>query len=159
MKFVAFKDGKAAKEFKLSSAYVFGADSVPLRGSRNIRCADGIVEFDGKGNETVGLSLLWPAVGFGEIQLSTTRLLDRVEPYILNVELARTKLMQIMVKREEWSLFDGNDKIAAFAHQAQGHFIDALKVISNPAKASVLADRSLRKSLTDGRAPSGRLRQ
>ena len=147
MKFIAYKDGKAAKDFSLSSAYVFGADSVPLRGSRNIRCNDGVIEFDGKGNETVGLSLLWTSTGFGNIQLSTTRLIDRPEPYILNVELARAKLMQIVVKREEWSLFDGNDKIAAFAHQAQGHFIDSLKVINNPAKASILADRSLRKAL------------
>ncbi len=134
-------------DFKLSSAYVFGADSVPLRGSRNVRCADGVVEFDGKGNETIGLSLLWSAAGFGRILLSTTRLIDREEPYVLNVELARAKLMQILIKREEWSLFDGNDKIAAFAHQAQAHFIEALKVISNPAKASLLADKSLRKAL------------
>lgn len=131
----------------MASAYVFGADSVPLRGSRNIRYNGGVIEFDGRSNETVGLSLMWTAAGFGKIQLCTTRLLDRPEPYILNIELARAKLMQIVVKREEWSLFDGNDKIAAFAHQAQGHFIDALKVISNPAKASVLADRSLRKAL------------
>ena len=147
MKFIAYKDGKAAKDFVLSSAYVFGTDSVPLRGSRNVRSKDGVVEFDGKGNETIGLSLMWTANGFGKIQLCTTRLIDRQQPYILNVELARAKLMQIVVKREEWSLFDGNDKIAAFAHQAQGHFVDALKVINNPAKASILADRSLRKAL------------
>lgn len=147
LKLIAFINGKVAKNFILSSAYVFGADSVALRGSRNVRCDNGTVEFDGKGNETVGLSLLWTAAGFGKIQLATTRLIDRVEPYILNVELARAKLMQIMVKREEWSLFDGNDKIAAFALQAQGHFIDALKMINNPAKASILADRSLRKAL------------
>jgi GH35 family endo-1,4-beta-xylanase len=147
LKFIAYKDGKAAKDFVLSSAYVFGADSVPLRGSRNVRSKDGVVEFDGKGNETIGLSLMWTANGFGKIQLCTTRLIDRQQPYILNVELARAKLMQIVVKREEWSLFDGNDKIAAFAHQAQGHFVDALKVINNPAKASILADRSLRKAL------------
>lgn len=147
LKFIAYKDGKVAKDFSLSCAYVFGADSVPLRGDRNIRCTDGVVEFDARSNETAGLSLMWAATGFGNIQLCTTRLLDRPEPYILNLELARAKLMQIVVKREEWSLFDGNDKIAAFAHQAQGHFIEALKVINNPAKASVLADRSLRKAL------------
>ena len=147
MKFIAFKDGKIAKDFKLTGAYLFGADSVPLRLAGKLRIKQGVIETDYKGTDTVGLSLLWPSEGFGSILLSTTRLLPRKRPYILNVELARAKLMQITLKREEWALFDENDKIADFANQAQSFFIEALKVISDPSKASILADKSLRKSI------------
>ncbi len=147
MKFIAFKDGKIAKDFKLTGAYLFGADSVPLRSTAKIRNKQGVIETEYNGNDTVGLSLLWSSEGFGNILLSTTRLLSRKRPYILNVELARAKLMQITLKREEWALFDENDKIANFANQAQSFFIEALKVISDPSKASILADKSLKKSI------------
>ena len=147
MKFLVYQDGKLSKDFKLAGAYILGVDSIPVRSERKIECSGGTVDFDVKSTETVGLSLMWPSKIFGNILLSTTRLVQRDRPYILNVELARAKLMQITLKREEWALFDENDKIADFAHKAQAFFIEAVKNINSPAKAAAFADLSLQKSL------------
>ena len=145
MKFQVFKDGEAAKDFTLSAAYMFGADRVPLRDSNKIRFKNGSIECSKKGPESAGLALLWPVEGFGRVLLSTTRVPERKRPYNLNVELARARLMQITLKREDWSLFEEESSVFAdLAHQAQDLFIEAVQNIADPAKASRLADESLR---------------
>jgi len=147
LKFQVFRKGKVAEELGLSAAYMFGADSVPLRTAVKIKFKEGVVDCKKKSLETAGLVLQWTVEGFGRVLLPTTRLPERKKPYVLNVELARAKLMQIILKREDWSLFQEEGSFAELAHQAQSHFIDALKNISNPAKASLLADESLKKAL------------
>jgi hypothetical protein len=147
MDFEVYSDGKLAQEFTLAGAYMFGADSVALRASVRIEFEKGILHCTKKTTETAGLSLLWPVKGFGKVLLSTTRLADSDRPYILNVEIARARLMQITVKREEWALFDETGTLLKSLHQAKSLFIDALKNISEPAKASKLADESLMKAL------------
>ena len=42
----------------------------------------------------------------GTFHVETTRLQPREQPYNLNVELARFRLMKIMQKQEDWNLFD-----------------------------------------------------
>ena len=148
MKFQVFKNGKIAKDFALSATYMFGADTAPLRTSNKIRFKNGSIECSKKGPDSAGLALLWPVDGFGRTLLSTTRLPERKRPYNLNVELARARLMQITLKREDWSLFEEEtNSFAGLAHQAQELFIEALQNIADPPKASVLADESLKKAL------------
>jgi len=147
VRFQVFQKGKTAEDFSLSAAYMFGIDSIPLRSSSKIKCKNGMIECKRKSMDSAGLVLLWPIEGFGKILLPTTRLPERKDPYNLNIELARAKLMQITLKREDWSLFEETNSFAEFAQQAQELFIEALQNISDPAKASVLADESLRKSL------------
>ena len=147
MKFQVFKDGKAVEDFSLSAAYMFGADTIAVRSTDNIRFKNGIIECKKKSSESTGLALLWPVAGFGRILLPTTRLPERKKPYNLNVELARANLMQITLKREDWSLFEETNGLAKMAHQAGELFIEALGNIADPAKASKLADESLRKAL------------
>lgn len=147
MKFQVFKDGRLMDNFALSATYMFGADSIPLHATEKIRFKKGIIECKRKSYDSAGLALLWPVEGFGRILLPTTRLPERKEPYILNVELARAKLMQITLKREDWTLFEETNSFADLAHEAQGLFIEALKKIKNPPEASKLADKSLTKAL------------
>jgi hypothetical protein len=145
LRFQVFKNGELAKDFVLSAAYMFGADRVPLRASNKIRFKNGSIECTKKGPESAGLALLWPVDGFGKILLSTTRVPERKRPYNLNVELARARLMQITLKREDWSLFDEEtNKFADMAHHAQDIFIEAIQNIADPSRASVLADESLK---------------
>ena len=127
---------------------MFGADTAPLRTSNKIRFKNGSIECSKKGSESAGFALLWPVDGFGRTLLSTTRLPERKRPYNLNVELARARLMQITLKREDWSLFEEEtNSFAGLAHQAQELFIEALQNIADSPKASVLADESLKKAL------------
>ena len=147
MKFQVLKDGRIAKDFSLSAAYMFGTDAIPLHDSTKISFKNSIIECKKRTPESAGLVLLWPVEGFGRVLLSTTRLPERKQPYNLNIELARARLMQITLKREDWALFEETNSFANLAHEAQGLFIGALQNIADPAKASILADKSLKKAL------------
>ena len=147
MKFLVYKDGQLATDFVLSGAYLFGADMIPFRHIDGIRFSNGVIECSKKSAESAGLSLLWPVEGFGRVLLNTARIPERDEPYILNVELARARLMQITLKREDWALFDQCDALDAQAHEAQDLFIQSLQHIQEPAKAATLADQALAKGL------------
>lgn len=147
MRFEVFKDGKIVKNFPLCGAYLFGTDSIPLRTAGQIKFNNGVIEYNKKNNEPAGLALLWPIEGFGKILLPTTRLPERQRPYNLNVELARAKLMQITIKREDWSFFEETNSLSNAAKLPQDLFIQSLQNIGQPSRASVLADESLKKAV------------
>ena len=143
MKFQVFKNGKLAEDFNLTAAYMFGADTIPLRESVKIKCKSGIIECRKKGLDTAGIVILWSIEGYGKILLPTTRLPERKEPYNLNLELARARLMQITLKREDWSFFEETNEYVNIAAEAQKIFIEALKAVKDPEKCSQLADEAL----------------
>lgn len=147
LEFQVFSNGKVVEAFKISGAYMFGVDGVPLRGPVKISFKGGSVHCGKKGSDSAGLTLLWPVEGCGRLLLSTSRLPEREKPYNLNLELARAKLMEITIKREEWGLFEEDDKSMEIVHQAERLFVDSLKSISDPAKSSMLADKSLQKAV------------
>ncbi|NLH42194.1 MAG: hypothetical protein GX448_10165 [Planctomycetes bacterium] len=145
MKFQVFSNGKTVTDFVPSGACLFGTDGISIRRAK-IAFTDGCVECVRPNIETAGLALLWPIEDFGRIMLPTTCLPERERPYILNVELARAKLMQITNRREDWSFFDDLEGLEDIAKDSQNLFVQAIQSIKNPAAASVLADASLRKA-------------
>ncbi len=147
MKFLVFKNGQPLTDFSLAGAYLFGADMIPLRHVDKIEFSDGVIECQKKSNDSAGLSLMWPVEGSGQLMLNTTRLPEHHEPYILNVELARARMMQITLKREDWALFDQTNSFNKHVQEVQSLFIQALQHISEPEKASVFADESLKKGV------------
>ena len=147
MKFEVYKDGKLSTDFVLHGASLFGADRIPFRNTNYISLDDGLIECRVRGSEPAGLALLWEVAGFGNVLAYTTRLPERDEPYILNIELARAKLMEIVIKREDWSIFEQNAELAKLSTEVQGVFAQTLASISDPAKASVLADKCLQKAM------------
>jgi len=80
----------------------------------------------------------------GSYHVETTRLTHRPEPYNLNVELARLRLMKIIQKQEDWNLFEfaRGEKFLQQLKEAQELFANALGKQDTPAEASVLADQS-----------------
>ncbi len=145
MKFVVLKDGKPVRDFKLCGAHMFGTDGIGIRRAE-IVFKDGYVECSKPNLETAGLALLWPIDGFGKVLLPTTCLPERSKPYILNVEIARAKLMQIVNKREDWSFF-GADGTSNVSKKAQALFVKAIQNISNATVASKLADEALKNAV------------
>jgi GH35 family endo-1,4-beta-xylanase len=143
LKFQVYPPTGPAEAFSLRGAHLVGADSVPVRG--DIAVTGDLLTCAPRKDEPVGLSLLWPVADCGLIQLETTRLLPRERSYVLNVELARQRLMRISVKREEWGLFDypNMESIAADIDAAQAKFIECLQQLDNPPKAARLADQAL----------------
>lgn len=128
---------------ELRGAHLIGADGVPVRGE--VKLEGGMIVCESRSTEALGLSLIWPIKDFGAVQIETTRLLARPEPYHLHVELARQRLMRVSMKREEWGLFDypGMEDIAAQFDAARDRFVEALQTTDNPEKAAALADESL----------------
>ncbi|MFH1370952.1 MAG: beta-galactosidase [Planctomycetota bacterium] len=147
MKFQVFEKGSAVKDFALHGAYLFGSDGMAVRKAQ-ITFADGLLECYKPNQETAGLSLLWPVEGFGSVLLPTTCLPERDEPYNLNLELARSRLMQIINKREDWSIFEDTEDTAVIYGQAQDLFIKAIQNTSDGPVASQLADQALQKAIS-----------
>ena len=146
MKFQVFKDGKIVDKFALYGAYLFGTDGIAIRRAQ-IKFKDGIVNCKKSNMEASALALLWPIKGFGKVLLPTTCLPDRTPPYILNVEIARAKLMQIVSKQEDWSFFEEIKEFEKIYSQAQQLFIKAVQNISDPPTAAKLADEALEKAM------------
>src|SRR5271170_3318769 len=104
LRFRVYKDGQVPAELDLSTAYLVGSDSVPIRGEFSYFNGEIVCRTRAAG--PAALTLLWNLKGFGNVMLETTRLPERDEPYLLNLELARGRVMRLMQKREEWGIFD-----------------------------------------------------
>lgn len=154
LRFEIYRDGKRVTQFTPVNACTLGAESVPVGGDIFFR--DGLLTVSRSDNQAMGLSLLWEipsklmaapgTPGSGAYVLETARLKQREQPYVLNVELARGRLMRILQKMEDWNLFDypRTEKLAARFKEAQLALSDALGALpQDPAKASVLADEAL----------------
>lgn len=128
---------------EMHGAYAVGADSVPVRAE--LRCENGEVLCETRSHDPIGLSLLWPVPGFGTVQLETTRLPPRDQPYQLEIELARQRLLRLNLKREEWGLFDydGMEEITAQIDDARRQFILALQHADDAKLAAAYAEKSL----------------
>jgi hypothetical protein len=146
VKFQIFRNGKVVDKFTLCGAYLFGGDGIGIRRAQ-ISFKNGFVECEKPNLETAGLALLWPIEGFGKVLLPTTCLPEREQPYNLNVEIARAKLMQIINKREDWLFLNNTEVLEDLLNEAQDLFIKAVQNISTPSQASKLADESLKKAI------------
>ncbi len=146
MKFQIFKNGEVVNKFILSGTYLLGADGIGIRRTK-ITFKNSFLECKKPNLETAGLALLWAIDGFGKVLLPTTCLPERSSPYILNLEIARAKLMQIINKREDWSFFNQLEGLEDISKQAQHLFIQAIQNIKEPSLASKLADESLKKAI------------
>ncbi len=143
LRFATFNNNDhPASGFDLASAYLFGSDGVPLRAE--IRWEDGHIVCTKRAAGPAGLALLWPVDGAGTCLVETPRLLERKQPYILPLELARGQLMRINHKREEWGLFDIPEiaHLSAEIHRATEMLIGALNADEH-AEASAAGEKAL----------------
>lgn len=143
LRFKVYQNGSVPKDVDLSTAYLVGSDNVPIRGEFFYQ--DGEIVCRKRATGPAALSLMWPSKTFGAIMLETTRLAEREEPYLLNLELARSRMMRIMQKREEWGLMEVpeaqiiNDKI----NECRDLLIEAIVNTNNMVKAADYADQCL----------------
>ncbi|MGH7130672.1 MAG: endo-1,4-beta-xylanase [Phycisphaerales bacterium] len=77
------------------------------------------------------VSLQYPIDGFGSLTVRTCLLPERNEPYLLSLELARHRVMQVLNKIEEWALFDqpASEPAIAAVEKAREAFTSALHAI------------------------------
>ena len=149
LRFNVYRDGKPAGDIDLAGMYLFGQDAIPVRA--DVTAEGGRISCVKHIPGACGLALLWEAGKSGRLLLPTGRLMDRAEPYNLNVELARAQVARLIQKREDWGLFDYPEAEALnreFNSVRKG-FVESLKP-ADPAEASVLADKALDEAVTLG---------
>ena len=149
LRFDVYRNGEAPEQVDLAGAYVFGQDYIPVRA--DLATANGQVTCIKHAAGACGIAVLWETSSAGTYLLPTTRLPDQDEPYSLNVELARSQVMRIAQKREDWGLFDyvGAERINEEFAELRREFTDSLKE-TDPIKAAAIADRALDRGITLG---------
>ena len=147
IKFEIYREGNRLAEFNPVAATAVGPESIPVPADISFR--DGLLVVNRKDDHATGVALLWDCGPLGAFHLETTRLQPRERPYNLNVELARSRLMRIMQKQEDWSLFDfpKAERFTSQFHDAQTLFSEALGRLDEGGEASKLADQSLMMAL------------
>jgi hypothetical protein len=143
IKFEIYRDGNRVMNFNPVGAIAIGPESVPIPGEVVFR--DGQLVVDKTDDHATAVGLLWDSGPPGSYHVETTRLPPREQPYNLNVELARFRLMRIVQKQEDWNLFDfpRAERFTQLFHEAQSLFADALGKLDQPGDAAKLADQSL----------------
>lgn len=143
VKFEIYRDGRRVTSFSPVAAVAMGPESVPVPGDVSVR--DGVLMVERSDDAPIGVSLLWDAGPVGMYHLETPRLWPREKPYVLNVELARCRLMRLVQKQEDWNLFDfpKAEKLLQRFKEAQGVFTEALVLLDDGAAAARLADQAL----------------
>ncbi len=142
LRFDTYIDGKPGEVTNLEGAHLISAEGLPLRAE--IRAADNGIVCQKRTAGTASLNLLWPVKSAGTLMLETARLPERDLPYILNVELARGRLMRVAQKMEDWGIFDhpGLGEVNKHLERARDLFTEALKA-DDPGEAAKFADESL----------------
>ncbi len=127
LSFAVHDSGIKAQQIDLSGAYLTGSDDVPLRAEITLK--DGVIQCKKRSAGPAGLVLLWPVEGVGEVMVETVRLCEREKPYILEVELARGRLMRICQKIEDWGLlnYEGTEELSEQVGQARDLLVKALQ--------------------------------
>ena len=142
LNFQVYIKGNRPKRLLLNGAYLFGQEDLAIPGE--ISYQDSLIQCTKNAPGLAGLCLLWPVKGTGQVMLCTTRLEERDEPYNLNLELARARLMKILQKREDWGLLDYPDteKLKEITEKATELFLEAMSA-EDQHIAAKLADEAL----------------
>lgn len=144
VRFEIFREGQKLTSFQPVGAVVLGPESVPIAG--DVVFKDGVLTANRSDEHAIGIGLLWETGPLGSFHLETTRLQHREQPYNLNIELARSRLMRIVQKREDWNLFDFPkiEKFQQAFNEAQSIFVEALSGQNDdPGRSAALADQAL----------------
>src|SRR6476469_2182385 len=104
VKFEIYRDRTRVTAFEPAGAVAMGPESIPIPDDVSFR--DGLLVVNRKDEQPVGVALLWQVSENDALHVETTRLVPRDKPYLLNVELARFRLMRIMQKQEDWNLIE-----------------------------------------------------
>jgi len=142
LSFIVYRNRRLAESVDLSGAYVIGTDDVPLRAECGFR--NGVITCKKRAAGPAGLVLLWEVKNAGAFLLETIRVQEREQPYVLQVELARGRLMRLLQKLEEWGLneFDGAEPMLAKVEQARDALIRSLQC-DTPQEAAELGEESV----------------
>ncbi|MFP4353894.1 MAG: endo-1,4-beta-xylanase [Phycisphaerae bacterium] len=149
LRFKVYQNGQPAQDMDLDGAFVFGQDQIPVRA--DLTFSGGEITCIKRTPGACGLAVLSDAGPSGRFLLYTTRLPERKQPYLLNLELVRGQLGRLAQKFEDWGLFDypsAADLIDEF-NQTKKLFIQALQA-PDEAESWNVAEQALAEAITLG---------
>ena len=127
-----------------SNAYLVGADGHAKRSE--VEFDEGVITFKSREAAAAAAFVQQDTGECGELLLQTCLLPQRAKPYLLNLELARHRIMLLYNKLEDWGMFDlaSNHPVTRRAALARQMFVEALCIQNiDPAGADKLARDSL----------------
>ncbi|MBX7165558.1 MAG: endo-1,4-beta-xylanase [Pirellulales bacterium] len=142
MRFLVFPPERLT-EAATERVYVSGADLVPWQG--RVSYADGVLTVERSISESGSLHVPWSVSGYGELILNTATLIERAQPYVLEVELARGKLNQVRNQLAEWQAIGlaVPSELSERLHAAHERFATAVTAQDDPAAGHGLAEHAL----------------
>ncbi|MEM9022009.1 MAG: endo-1,4-beta-xylanase [Planctomycetota bacterium] len=144
LSFRVFDGDRPAEDWPLRNAYLVGADGNAIRAE--INQGNGLIKAEKREAGVCAFALQHQVGDLGELTIQTCLLPERNSPYILNLELARHRLMLIYNKLEDWSMFDLAEDHPVTRRQtiARDLFIEALCLQhDNPPQAAKIAQQAL----------------
>jgi hypothetical protein len=128
---------------ELRKAYVTGLDRTPSR--LGIEFRHGLMICHRDSNESARLFLPWPVEGFGTPIVGTATLIERPEPYVLAVELARGRLNELRNQLADWKQMGlrAPAELESVMTQAHHAFFKAVTSSSHPEEAHAAAQACL----------------
>lgn len=152
--FSVYQDGKPLKEMNLAGAYLIGTDDIPVRAELTFK--DGMIVCKKRQVSPAGIVLPWAVKDVGRVMAESVRVPERKQPYILQVELARGRLIRLYQKLEEWNLIDspGLQPVADLMDQSRDALIVAMTA-DTPGEAARQGDLALSLAARAGELMSG----
>ncbi len=128
-------------------AYVAGPDLVPWSGTASIDGDELLIEREA--SESGNVYVPWQVDGRGQLFLATSTLMERSEPYVLAVELARGKLNQVRNQMADWQAvgLSVSDSLSEALKRAVTLFSQAVTQQNDAERASEAAEEALAAAL------------
>lgn len=104
LKFRTYEQNRPASSLTLRNAHMLGADGNAMRAE--VFVEDGIIVCDRRETGNAALALQHRIGDLGEFTLRTCLLPEREQPYLLNVELARHRMLLLLSKQEDWAIYE-----------------------------------------------------
>ena len=99
-------------------------------------------------SESAKFHVAWPVAGFGNLIIPTASLPEREQPYLLPVELARGKIVQVRNQSAQWELSGLRIPAEFVTHHRAAHraFSKAASSQNRPEEACLLANEAIQQA-------------
>ena len=149
MRFRVFPTERITEEM-VQQAYLSGIDraSWPVRTS----VEGGELILQRSVSDSANLHVPWPVEGYGPLTLTSGSLMERPEPYLLPLELARGTIVQVRNQLSDWQVIGLSVPAAVPAKLAEAveRFSWAVVTQDEPATSAEHAEAALRAALDAG---------
>lgn len=144
LKFRVFEDDRPAEHWPLRNCYLVGSDGNALRA--DIHQGNGLITAEKRETGVCAFALQHQVGDLGELTIQTCLLPESDQPYVLQLELARHRLMLLYAKLEDWGMLDLAEDHPVSRRQlvARELFIQALCIQHDqPAECAKIAQQAL----------------